>query len=191
MTENDKKLPKAPPSLSAKASAMQIEIDLYRRSEDLYRKRARRKTATALILVGICLLATLTLVAMFLLSRYEKIEPISATFLYVAAGAILVVVLAALGFLIGSRDDKTLAAECEQHAEEKHAELADLLLQIEEEKRREEEAGLRVSETLAPLPKSPSQKIAHALRVTSAVLSALSIPVAALAAFRKERKKKK
>lgn len=191
MTEKDKKLPKAPPSLNAKATAMQTEIDLYRRSEALYRVRARRKTVVALILVLVCLLAMIALLSMLLLAHYGKIEPLSSIFLYASAGAILVVVLVALGFLIGSRDDKTLASECERNAEERRGELAEVLRLIEEERRREEEANMRVTETLVPLPGRTSQKLAYALRMTSAVLSALSIPVAALAALRKERKKKK
>lgn len=189
--EEEKSLPKALPSLTATASAIQSEIELYRQAARLHQKRALRKIITAMILIVLSALATAALVAMVFLARNGKIEPLSPIFLYVTSGAILAVLLGGLCFFVGSRDDMGLASECLESIEERLAQLEEIEHQIEEEKRREEEAKMRVVETLTSLPMTRSQRIAHALRVTSALLSALSIPVAALAAFYKEQRKKK
>lgn len=191
MNEQKKNPPKAPPSLTATASAIQSEIELYRKTEAQEERRARRKTVTAIILVSLCALATVALLVMILLANNGKIEPLPAPFVYAGAGSILAVLLIGLCFFAGSRDDKNLAAECRAAIDERRAQLAELKQKIEEEKRRKEEESMRVSETLAPISGTRSQKVAHALRVTSAVLSALSIPVAAIAAFVKDAKKKK
>lgn len=189
--ESEKSIRKAPPSLSATASAIQSEIDLYRQTAAVHRKRAHRKTMIGLILTLVCVLAALALLTMVLLANAEKVEPLSTAFLYTSACVILIVLLAGCCFFAGSRDDIGLSEECQKFIEERRKQLVELEKQIREEKRREEEANLRVVEQLAPLPMTRKQKIAHALRLTSAVLSALSIPVAAIAALRKEQRKRK
>ena len=177
-------------SAIATASALQSEIDLYRQASLRYAKHAKRKTATAICFLAVCVLATLALVARALLAHFEQIEPLAPVFFYAAAGAILAILLVGLCFFAGSRDDKGLVADCEACIAEREERLKVVKKQIEEERRRAEEASMRVVETLPSMKQTPAQRLAHALRVTSAVLSAMSIPISAIAALCKERNKK-
>ena len=177
-------------SAVATASALQSEIDLYRQASLRYAKRAKRKTVTAICLLSICVIATLGLVALALLSRFEQIKPLTPVFFYAFAGAILTLLLIGLCFFAGSRDDKGLVADCEACIAERNEHLQVAKKQIEAEKRRAEEANMRIVETLPSMKQTPAQRLAHALRVTSAILSSMSIPISAIAALCKERNKK-
>ena len=175
---------------SATASALQSEIDLYRQASARYKKRAKRKTVTALCFLAVCVLGTLGLVAMAILARFELISPIAPLFFYSIVGSILLLLLIGLCFFVSSRDDRSLVDDCEACIAEREERLRIVKKQIEEERRRAQEADLRVVETLPSMQQTPAQRLAHALRVTSAILSAMSIPISAIAALCKEKNKK-